>query len=94
MGMEGQSQWPVGEWVPANPYPAPLAWSTEVPTVEGWYIRYNIRISLHYLRDMDAEFPTQGFTPGELWLNWGEAGMKKVNTLPAYRWYGPIPNPK
>jgi len=70
-----------------------IAWTHAKPKTEGYYLRYNIRITLHFIKDMDSEFPDQGFLRGDMWLSWGEAGMKRVMTLSEqFYWYGPIPN--
>lgn len=66
-----------------------MEWEQKTPTVEGFYLRYNIRYQLHFLKDMHAEFDNY---PKGLYLSFGERGLVNVETLSKdFWWYGPIP---
>ncbi len=66
-----------------------MDWSQEIPTIEGYYLRYNISRSLIFLKDMHAEFSEY---PSGLYFS-GESGMIRVDSKQEIWWLGPMPDP-
>ena len=71
-----------------------MKWTSELPKVEGWYLRANPplpRFQKHYLLILDVDCAQ--VKKGELGIHFPNIGgsMMRVSDLPKFYWFGPLP---